>query len=113
MIGLNAETGRAIEGVAHLGQSVSKCLTTPLGTRTNRRWFGSELLDLQDAPINEVTCVRLYAATATCLMQNEPRLRLSRVSLVIDPQKPGALIVDVQGTTNISRDAVSVRVQLS
>lgn len=113
MRGMDAKTGRAIDGIDHLSQSIAKCITTPLRSRISRRMFGGELMDLIDAPTNRATCVRLYAAVATVLMKYEPRLRLSRVSLVIDPANPGAVTIDVEGTTNISPAAVSVRVQLS
>lgn len=112
MRGMDATTGRAIDGMAHLNQSIGKCLTTPLFSRIMRRLFGSELLDLVDAPTNPATCVRLYAAVATVLMNQEPRLKLTRVQLLLDPDNPGALVIDVQGTTNISPDAVSVQVKL-
>jgi phage baseplate assembly protein W len=113
MRGMDAATGRAIDGLAHLSQSIEKCLTTPMFSRVFRRPFGSELLDLVDAPTNPATCVKLYAAVATVLMKYEPRLRLARVSLVMDPDAPGTVVIDVQGTTTISPDAVSVRVNLS
>lgn len=112
MRGMDATTGLAIDGMAHLNQSIGKCLTTPLFTRVCRRLFGSELADLVDAPTNPATCVRLYAAVATCLMKYEPRLRLTRVLLILDPAAPGSVVIDVQGTTTISPDAVSVRVKL-
>lgn len=112
MRGMNANTGRAIDGVDHLGQSIGKCLTTPLFSRVCRRLFGSELQDLVDAPTNPATCVRLYAAVATCLMKYEPRLRVTRVLLIVDPLVPGSSEIEVQGITTISPDAVSLRVKL-
>lgn len=113
MRGMDASTGLMIDGMHHLNQSIARCITTPLRSRVNRRLFGSELADLIDAPTNPATCVRLYAAIATVLMRHEPRLRLSRVLLVVDPARPGTVAIDVQGTTSISPDAVSVRVQLT
>lgn len=113
MRGMDARTGRAIDGLAHLNQSIDKCITTPLRSRVGRRLFGAELIDLVDAPANQATAVKLYAAVATVLMKYEPRLRLSRVGLVLDPANPGSVVIEVEGTTNISPDAVSVRVKLN
>lgn len=113
MRGMDARTGRAIDGMDHLNQSIGKCINTPLRSRVGRRLFGAELIDLVDAPANQATAVRLYAAVATVLMKYEPRLRLTRVRLVPDPARPGSVTIDVEGTTNISPDAVSVRVQLT
>ena len=115
MIGMNASTGRATAGLAHLYQSISKILTTPIGTRIARRDFGSELPDLIDAPNNGATRVRLYAAIATALMQWEPRLRLTRVQLSTELSDAGAgvQVVDIEGTTTETGEPVSTRVQLT
>jgi len=115
MRGMNASTGRATAGIAHLYQSIAKILTTPIGTRIARRDFGSELPELVDAPNNGATRVRLYAAIATALMQWEPRLRLTRVQLSDDLTNTGAgvQVVDIEGTTTETDEPVSTRVQLS
>jgi phage baseplate assembly protein W len=115
MRGMNASTGRATAGIAHLYQSIAKILTTPIGTRIARRDFGSELPELVDAPNNGATRVRLYAAIATALMQWEPRLRLTRVQLSDDLTDTGAgvQVVDIEGTTTETDEPVSTRIQLS
>lgn len=113
MIGMNINTGRTLSGVDHIMQCVTKILTTPLHTRVNRRPFGAELADVVDAPNNPATRVRLYAAVATALMRYEPRLRLVRVSLSTSPEDAGRTVIDIEGTTDISRDVVSVRVNLT
>jgi uncharacterized protein len=115
MRGMNASTGRATAGIAHLYQSIAKILTTPIGTRIARRDFGSGLPELIDAPNNGATRVRLYAAIATALMQWEPRLRLTRVQLSDDLTDTGAgvQVVDIEGTTTETGEPVSTRVQLS
>ncbi|RBL59131.1 baseplate assembly protein, partial [Xanthomonas oryzae pv. oryzae] len=48
MIGVDAITGRVIEGEQHLAQSIACILTTPIGTREQRRDFGSLLPELID-----------------------------------------------------------------
>lgn len=113
MKGMDATTGRLIEGAKHLGQSVSKCISTPLETRINRRLFGSELFNLVDAPTNAATRLRLYAAVATVLMRYEPRLRLTRVGAVIDPAVPGSVVIEVEGVAKLTADAVSFRTPLN
>ncbi|CAE6784691.1 hypothetical protein R69658_04239 [Paraburkholderia aspalathi] len=115
MKGMNATTGRATAGLAHLYQSINKILTTPIGTRIARRDFGSELPDLVDAPNNGTTRVRLYAAAATALMRWEPRLNLTRVQLSTDADDmlAGRQVLDIEGTTSISGDLVSTSVRLT
>lgn len=113
MIGMDANTGRAVEGLPHLYQSIGKILSTPLGSCINRREFGSPVFSLIDAPNNAATRVRLYAAVATALMKWEPRLKLSRVSLSGAPTIDGKQALDIEGTTNISGEQVKTSVPLS
>jgi phage baseplate assembly protein W len=98
MRGLNAKTGRTAVGVDHLYQSIDKILTTPLGTRVERRDFGSELPELQDAPNNAVYRVLLFSAIATALMRWEPRLKLSSIELEA-PSLDGSQNVNLEGVT--------------
>ncbi len=81
MRGMNAATGKALEGLEHLAQSIVCILTTMIGTRVERRDFGSLLPALIDQPFNGATRTRLYGATATALIRWEPRIRLSSVSI--------------------------------
>lgn len=113
MNGMNAQTGRAISGLEHLYQSIAKILTTPLGSRVERRDFGSELPDLVDAPGNDATKVRLYSATATALMRQEPRVKLTRVRLADENTDPTAPILDIEGTTTETGEPVRTSVRLT
>ncbi len=79
MRGINAMTGKALDGIAHLRQSIRDILTTPLGSRVMRRNYGSRLFDLIDNPINDQTLVEIFAATADALIKWEPRLKVTRV----------------------------------
>jgi uncharacterized protein len=94
MRGTDATTGKRLSGIDHLRQSIRDILTTPLGSRVMRREYGSRLFDLIDNPLNEVTLVEIFAATAEALMTWEPRLKVLRVqaaSLV-----PSALSIDLE-----------------
>ncbi|NIA00863.1 GPW/gp25 family protein [Massilia sp. CCM 8734] len=113
MKGMNRSTGRSIGGLEHLYQSIAKILSTPRGSRIERRGFGSDLYQLVDAPNNPATQVRIYAAAATALMQWEPRLKVTRIGLSIDPAAPGTQVIDIYGTTNISREAIATSVTLT
>lgn len=113
MIGLNHNTGLSLEGEAHLNQSIGRLLSTPLGTRLERRDYGAEIFDLVDAPSNATTRLRLFAAVATALMRWEPRLKLTRVGLALDPSAPGTLVIEIEGTTTISRESVNTTVSVN
>ena len=81
MNGMDRQTGKALAGVDHLYQSCSDILGTPLGYRVARRDYGSLLPELLDQPMNDVTRLRVFAASALALQRQEPRLRASRFSL--------------------------------
>lgn len=93
---MDRATGRHITGIAHVRQSVADILTTPLGTRLQRRNYGSLLPNLIDQPDNAHTRLRCYAAIASALMKWEPRLRITRVGMTTGDQ-PGQATVDLQG----------------
>lgn len=93
---MNRTTGRRITGIAHLQQSVADILSTPLGTRLERRTYGSLLPSLIDQPDNARTRLRCYAAIASALMKWEPRLRVTRVGMSSGAQ-PGQAVVDLEG----------------
>lgn len=96
MAGMSRTTGKPLDGIEHLRQSIADILGTPLGSRVMRRDYGSQLPDLIDMPDNGATRVRLYAATAGALMKWEPRLRLSRVRL-FSGTRPGQVVLDLEG----------------
>lgn len=94
--GLNATTGRAIEDIEHIRQSVRDILTTPVGSRVMRRDYGSLLPELIDQPLNGSTLLKAYAATVLALLKWEPRLRITRVRFGADAT--GQLTVDLEAT---------------
>ena len=96
MIGASNITGKPLDGDAHLAQSIGDILTTPLGSRVMRRDYGSLLFDLIDKPINGAIRMLLHAATAIALRRWEPRLRLTRVILLGEPQG-GQLTLRIEG----------------
>ena len=78
-IGIDAQTGRALGGIAHLRQSVRDILTTPVGSRVLLRDYGCGVADLLDRPANAALLAAVQAEAADALARWEPRLRLRRV----------------------------------
>lgn len=95
MNGINAETGKHLDGIAHLRQSIRDILTTPIGSRVMRREYGSRLPELVDAPINRDTITELYAATAEAIERWEPRFEVTQVMIV--GAQPGRVELDLIG----------------
>ncbi|VBI29039.1 bacteriophage baseplate assembly protein W [Burkholderia pseudomallei] len=118
MIGMNAQTGRYVEGVDHLRQSIGVIFSTPLRTRVKRPLFGSDLPDQIDAPGNQGVLTQVYAAVATALMRWEPRLTLTRVSIDQDAITSGefaagTLPVIVEGYTTVRGASVDFKTSVS
>ncbi|MCF3530873.1 baseplate assembly protein [Stenotrophomonas maltophilia] len=111
MIGMDAINGGTVEGAAHLVQSIRDVLTTPLGSRVQRRDYGSLLPELIDQPFNDHTRLQLFGATATALMRWEPRIRLTRVSLT-PSDTPGAFLLDLDYQQAGTRQQQTVTVPL-
>lgn len=112
MTGMHRNGGTSMRDLAHLSQSIADILTTPLGTRLQRRTYGSLLPDLIDHPDNGTTRIRVYAATASALMRWEPRLRLSRIQLTSGPQ-PGKVMLDLAGEYLAPEGSRPVSLQLA
>lgn len=87
--GMDALTGRAISATDHLAQSIGDILSTRIGSRVERRDYGSTVPDYIDAPMTHVQRTRCYGAAAAALLRWEPRLRLARIQLLTDTDATG------------------------
>ena len=94
MLGMNATTGRALSGLAHIRQSIADILTTPVGSRLMRRRYGSEVPELMDQPLNSATVLRIYAATAYAIRLWEPRISLTGLQFETGQAGAASLILD-------------------
>jgi len=99
IIGMNAKTGRKITDIEHIWQSCRDILTTLIGTRIERRDYGSLLPELIDHPHNAPNNLRLIAATVIALAKWEARIAIRQVNVTL-----GA----VDGATNIDMQAVRI-----
>ena len=96
MNGVNCRTGKRLSGAAHLRQSVTDILTTPVGSRVLVRDYGSDLFSLVDNPRDDLTRLRIIAATASALARWEPRLSVTRV-VVSFPDNSSGCVLDIEG----------------
>ncbi|UZE38224.1 MULTISPECIES: GPW/gp25 family protein [unclassified Wolbachia] len=95
MKGMSNKTGKELEGIEHLKQSIVNILTTPIGSRIMRREYGSRLFELIDRPINRDFTLEIYAATAKALQKWETRFKLEKVK--ITEVKEGKVTIDLEG----------------
>ncbi|BDG76558.1 GPW/gp25 family protein [Wolbachia pipientis] len=95
MKGMDAKTGKELEGIEHLKQSIIDILTTPINSRIMRRDYGSRLFELVDKPINRDLTLEIYAATAEALEKWERRFKLEKVK--ITEVKEGRVTLNLEG----------------
>lgn len=93
---MDRNTGKPLDGWAHVEQSLGVVLTTALASRVMRRNFGSNLPRLVDAPISPASVVDFYAATAGAIAKDEPRFRPVRMTMGGVPAE-GTLTIDCEG----------------
>jgi phage baseplate assembly protein W len=82
MTGVSATTGKPLNGMDHLRQSIRDILTTRIGTRVMRRDYGSNVPNVIDSPVNDFFAVDLYVAVAEALAKWEPRFALRETAFV-------------------------------
>lgn len=107
MSGMQVNTGRQIDTeFAHIKQSVSDILTTPINTRLMRRDYGSVLPELIDHPLNDKTILRLFAAIATAIIRWEPRIQIAGIAF---SQDNSSAVIEITGTADGQSNNVTVR----
>ena len=82
MKGMNNITGTPLDGLAHLRQSITDILSTPLGSRVMRREYGSRLFQRVDAPITGELIAEIYSDVVEALFNCEPRVEVNKISVV-------------------------------
>ncbi|MFP3025122.1 MAG: GPW/gp25 family protein, partial [Wolbachia sp.] len=95
MKGTDSKTGKALEGIEHLKQSIIDILTTPIGLRIMMRDYGSRLFELVDKPISRDLTLEIYAATAEALEKWEKRFKLEKVKIA--EVKEGKMTLVLEG----------------
>lgn len=93
--GMSMATGKGLDGLEHLFQSIRDILTTPVGSRVMRREYGSKLFELVDRPMEPGLDIEIKAAVAAALNRWEPRFRLTFVR--VTAAAAGHLQLDLRG----------------
>ncbi len=74
-VGMDRVTGRIIRGFAHVVQSVGDILTTNIGERIHREWYGFPGFRLLGEPLNRFTPLTMRQKNG---LPVEPRFRVIR-----------------------------------
>lgn len=99
--GVDRDTGRVLEGWAHVEQSIRVILTTPIGSRVLRREFGFAGLGLLGRNLEPRTVLVLFALIVAALHRWEPRFRPRRFGLAdsntVDAARAGRISIVMEG----------------
>ena len=94
--GVSRESGKALDGIPHLRQSITDIITTPKGSRIMRPDYGSRLPRMVDLPVTRGWIEAVQADVNEALARWEPRYdtRRCRMTAVED----GKVSIDAEGT---------------
>lgn len=95
-LGMNRNSGLAVDDLDHIRQSLSDILGTPIGSRLMRRDYGSLLSDLIDMPMNDALPLQIMAACYMAVLKWEPRVSLTGIAFSIT--EAGKMVVELSGT---------------
>ena len=95
-VGLNAATGKTLEGWPHVVQSLNEIFHTRFGDRVVREWFGSFVPALLGRQLNDQEVPPILIAFASAVDQFEPRFRIKKITIV-KASRDGTLGVRLQG----------------
>ena len=115
MIGTHQNTGKTLSGLDHLRQSLTRLLTTPIGSRVMRRQYGAYGFELLDHPGNNANRLKLYAATVDAILRFEPRLLPIKIELLESDAQSGQFELSLEGfaTTDIGDIGAGSSMQLA
>lgn len=85
MATIDAATGKLLDGISEVWQSINTIMSTALRTRIERRTFGADRVSFVDRSVSPLNLIDFYAQIAKAI-KAEPRFRLTTVSLSQDSQ---------------------------
>lgn len=103
MTGVNRDTGKPLGGYDHVVQCIGVILTTFIGERTMREWFGFAGLGLLGELGNDRTIIRFWNAVLTALtakqlsgLPAEPRFRIVKIHTK-SINRAGEYVAEIEG----------------
>lgn len=101
MAGMDAVSGKQLDELADIRQSIADIVKTPVGSRVMRRDYGSHVADLIDSPGTPLGALQLIAAAADGIYRWEQRVTITaaRLSTALD----GAAILNLTCAINGSK----------
>ena len=96
LIDIDRETGLYVQGWPRIRQSIITILTTRLRTRLMRRWWGSDFLNLQDKPANQIVLMNSIVKAADAINEYEPEFKV-RTIIINEADATGEIMITVEG----------------
>ena len=96
MAGIDAVTGLPLAGWPHVVQSIGVIISTRLGDRNMRRWFGAVTLALLGRLANKRMLLRFMQSIAVAIDLHEPRFHVLRVTPVA-LERSGRIKIVIEG----------------
>lgn len=110
-LGMNSQTGRTLSDDAHITQSIKDILLTPVGSRIERRDYGSMLFFFIDQPNLKATQLKMMSATVMALAQFEPRIQIDAMQFSHNNEKLTLSLTYYLNSTAAQRKTTSIEVQ--
>jgi len=79
--GIDRHTGRLLTGWDHVVQSIEVIISTPVGQRIMREWFGSPVPRMLGQNLTPATFTRFVHAIVVAVELFEPRFRVRRAAV--------------------------------
>lgn len=108
---MNRTDGSTLAEDQHIQQSIADILTTPIGSRIQRREYGSLLPSLIDMPATDAERLRVMAAAVIAITRWEPRIRLNFVRFE-RLNRDGAAELDIEAELRNSNRQLQLTVPL-
>lgn len=106
---MNRTTGLTLANETdHIRQSVSDILLTPIGSRLQRREYGSQLFELIDRPLSMALALQISAASVIALKKWEPRINVSRFKVNFDPNAPSSITAEMDAILKESQTPITL-----
>lgn len=113
MPGMDVHTGRALDGVEHLRQSLGILFTTAPASRVRRRHVSGAFAELIDAPMTPATQLAGLAGAADAIARFEPRLHLASIAWSAPDPATGHFGLTVRGELDASLGGGDVTLQVA
>lgn len=97
IVDVDRVTGELIQGWPRCKQSLLVILSTRLRTRVMRRWFGSNVMNLQDKPGNEFSFAYSLGRASAAIAKYEPEFSITSISIQ-GPIVNGEVTIIIEGT---------------